>query len=146
MDEKKDKLLQIRISDDYNEKLKKLAIERGISVSLLVRNAIEYIPGTETEEEIKKGLDYAKTCNSSSLVFGLKDIIDMIKQEYNYEFNYVPPANEILIDMYDKEIFKNLNNIAMKSITDRLVLDPNYRLDKNTEKILKDLISAYMKK
>lgn len=146
MKEKKEKSLHIRMTQEHYEKIKISAMKQGVPLSILIRHAIEYMPGTATDEEIKKDLDRAKTYNSSGVLFALKSITDMIRQEYNYEFDYVLPSSEILINMYDTEIFKSLNNNGMKSITDRLIFDPNYKLDKNTERTLKDLISAYMKR
>lgn len=140
----KDKILQIRVSEDYHEKLKRLAIEKGVSVSLLIRNAVEYIPGTATEEEIKKGLDYIKVCDSSSMLFGLKNVSDVIREQYNYEFNWQLPEEKELLDMYDKDVFNGIKKIALKSIINNFECDKNYKLDKETEIILKELIAKYI--
>lgn len=140
----KDKILQIRVSEDYHEKLKRLAIEKGVSVSLLVRNAVEYIPGTATEEEIKKGLDYLKACDSSAMLFALKNTTDVIKNQYNQELNWEVPADKTLIDMHDKDIFNSLKKIALKSILNNFECDKNYKLDKETEMILKELMVKYI--
>lgn len=142
----KDKILQIRVSDEYHEKLKKLAIERDISVSLLIRNAIEYIPGTETQEEIKKGLDYAKVCDSSAMLFALKNISDAIRDTYNYEFDYKLPENKELLDMNETDIFRGIKQIVLKSIINDFAYTPNYKIDKETETILKELIVKYVER
>lgn len=141
----KDKILQIRISEDYHEKLKRLAIERGIDVSTLVRSAVEYIPGTSTEEEIKKGLNYVKTCDSSSMLLALKNISDVIREQYNYEFDYKLPEDKILLDMYNEDIFRGIKQITLNSVLHNLEYD-NYKLDKETEKILKEIFVKYIGK
>ncbi|AIY79513.1 ribbon-helix-helix, copG family protein [Clostridium botulinum 202F] len=141
----KDKILQIRISEDYHSKLKKLAIERGIDISTLIRSAVEYIPGTSTEEEIEKGLNYVKICDSSAMLFALKNISDVIKNQYNYEFNNNLPEDKVLLDMYNEDIFRGIKQIALSSVIHNLECDNN-KLDKETEELIKKLIKDYMSK
>lgn len=144
-EEKKDKLLQVRVSADYYEKLKNTAKEREINVSLLVRDAVmQYIPTTLTQEEKETVIKDAKNRVMAGMIWTLTNTIPAIRENYNYEMSFVLPDEETLISMYDDNAFKSVKIQALNQIISEITL--NKKIDSETDELIKKLITAYMSK
>lgn len=141
---KKDKLLQVRISPEYYEYLKKLSKEKNISVSLLVREAIlEYNPKKVlTEEEKEEIIQNKKSSVMARTIWTLKNIDSAMRENYNYEIGFILPDNNTLINMYDDNAFKSVKIQALEEIISGINL--GNKIDPDTEKAIKRLIDAYI--
>lgn len=141
----KDKLLQVRVSNEYHQQLRKAALENGINISELVRQAVEqYIPLTITKEEKEKKIKKMKNHCMAQTIFAITNTTNGIKEKYNYEPSFILPEEEILIKMFDDEIFNNLKLQALNYII--YEIDLGNKLDKRVEETVKSLIKIYMSK
>lgn len=142
---KKDTLLRVRVSSDYYQQLKNAALERGVNISSLVRNAVEqYIPATLTIEEKATAVKEGKKHSIVGMIWALVNSNNRIKENYNYEPSFILPEEETLIKMYDDNTFKEMKIQALNNIIAEISL--NNTLDKEIEESIKALIKAYMSK
>lgn len=141
----KETKLQIRMKEGELEELKQKANIYGMkNVSELVRTAIDLL--TEVSDKSESAEDYVKTCNSSSMLWLAKFICNEFDiQEYLKKEN--PEKEEldkILLDLYNKGTFESLKKAVLKSILDDLSF--NNKPNKETEKILKEILVKYIGK
>lgn len=143
--ERKDKLLQIRVSDDYYQQLKSSAEERGINVSSLVRNAIlEYVPNTLTKNEKETLKKQTKLYVIARMLWGLANITPALKENYDYEVSWNLPEEETLLKMFDDDVFKSIKLQVLNLILSEFKLEQN--TDEDIEKIMLELFKCYINK
>lgn len=141
---KKDKLLQVRISNEYYEFLKVVAQEKNMNVSLLVREAInEYKPKKVLTEEEKEAIKQDNKCSvMARTIWTIANIEPSIRENYNYDIAWNLPDKNTLINMFDDNAFKSVKIQAINEIISEINLGKN--IDFDTEKSIKKLIDAYI--
>lgn len=144
--EKKDKLLQIRITDSDYEDLKRKAETQGINVSELIRNSVNFISIQPNEEEKNKSSNYVKTCDASSILWAAKFIVNEFDIQSFIQEDKKEDLDSILLSLYNKQIFESLKKIALNSILHDLTFNADYKLDKDVEKTLKEIFVKYIGK
>lgn len=144
--QKKDKILQIRITDSDYEDLKRKAETQGINVSELIRNSVNFISVKPNEEEKKKNADYVKTCDASSILWASKFIVNEFDIQSFMQEEKKEDLDSILLDLYNKKSFESLKKIALNSILHDLTFNDDYKLDKDLEKTLKEIFVKYIGK
>lgn len=154
--EKKDKMIRIRVSETEYDFLKKKADSENVTVSDLMRNSVDLMPtGEQSTEEKAECYSVIKTSDIMSMLWAAKLIVN----EFDIE-HFTEEVKKGNIDKDEiKEYISNVNNIRnngkfeiLKKKTLISVLhdlsqnDEMYKMDKETEQILKKILIEYLKK
>lgn len=125
--EKKNKLLQVRMSEAEIEELKKTAEFWGMdNVSDVIRYSINlFINATKKQPHSS---DYVKTCDANSMLWASKMLCNSFDiQEYFSEEGEKEDLNTILLDLYNNGEFNSLK----KCVLDSIVHDLNFNNELN---------------
>lgn len=137
--EKKNKLLQVRMSEAEIEELKKTAEFWGMdNVSDVIRYSINlFINATKKQPHSS---DYVKTCDANSMLWASKMLCNSFDiQEYFSEEGEKEDLNTILLDLYNNGEFNSLK----KCVLDSIVHDLNFNneLDPTVKEALNNLLN-----
>lgn len=138
--EKKDKLLQIRVSENFYEQLKKNAEVGGVKVSELVRDAIESIPTPINEDMIKKG----KIHTIAGVIWSIVNSTSRLRENYDYEPSFNIPEEETVLKMYDDDTFNEIKISVLNYIVSEINI--KNKIDSKTDAAIKNLIKNYVSK
>lgn len=136
---KKNKLLQVRMSEAEIEELKKTAEFWGMdNVSDVIRHSINlFINATKKQPHSS---DYVKTCDASSMLWVSKMLCNSFDiQEYFSEEGEKEDLNTILLDLYNNGEFNSLKKCVLDSITHDLNF--NNELDPTVKEALNNLLN-----
>lgn len=137
--EKKNKLLQVRMSEAEIEELKKTAEFWGMeNISDVIRHSINLFINTTKKQPHSN--DYVKTCDASSILWASKMLCNSFDiQEYFSEEGEKEDLNTILLDLYNTGQFDSLKKCVLDSVLHDLIF--NNELAPNVKEALNNLLT-----